>query len=582
MNNKLIILPFIIFFALACTLTAIGDDYENDARQRKIDYIYLEAARQSALENNASAFLLYDRLLCIDTANVYASLYLGDYKAQMAASQAEFDEGIKMMNKYFIAHPEDKHSSTYFGQVLVSQGKINEALDVWTTLDSIFPDDKEVKYFYSNTLLSSGDSANVVKALSIFETLAPEYGEEWHTISKLKAYLTLKDTAEALNQTAQMVRHAGNNARALITAGNVYQALEQPDSTLALYRRACLADSTDGFASYTLASYYLSTGDSLAYDREVFNSLSKNSLEVEIKEEILRNYISTIFNSPECQPKIIALFDTLVDMHPHEGNIHFFYSQYLAYLKEYVKAAEQISYAVDMDPANAYLKYNQIAYNTFADSVKKAVSLIDDAVTNFPDDPDIAYISSIALMQDKQLEPAIDFANRAIKILTADPKSDMKQISTIYSQIGDIYQQMEQVDSITKYYDTALQYNPDNLLALNNYAYALACNGGDLDKAEKMSAITVQREPENTTSLDTYAWIFFMKHEYKLAKEYIDKVLMLDTDASSAEIFHHAGDIYFMAGEPEQALDFWEKALKLDPDNELLKKKVNHKTYFYK
>ena len=57
---------------------------------------------------------------------------------------------------------------------------------------------------------------------------------------------------------------------------------------------------------------------------------------------------------------------------------------------------------------------------------------------------------------------------------------------------------------------------------------------------------------------------------------------MLDTDASSAEIFHHAGDIYFMAGEPEQALDFWEKALKLDPDNELLKKKVNHKTYFYK
>ncbi len=32
---------------------------------------------------------------------------------------------------------------------------------------------------------------------------------------------------------------------------------------------------------------------------------------------------------------------------------------------------------------------------------------------------------------------------------------------------------------------------------------------------------------------------------------------------------------------PDRALEFWEKALELDPGNELLKRKVKNKTFFY-
>ena len=36
-----------------------------------------------------------------------------------------------------------------------------------------------------------------------------------------------------------------------------------------------------------------------------------------------------------------------------------------------------------------------------------------------------------------------------------------------------------------------------------------------------------------------------------------------------------------MNHEPEQALEYWEKALDLEPDREVLKKKVKNKTFFY-
>ena len=123
--------------------------------------------------------------------------------------------------------------------------------------------------------------------------------------------------------------------------------------------------------------------------------------------------------------------------------------------------------------------------------------------------------------------------------------------------------------------------NPNNLGALNNCAYYLACEDRDLDKAEAMILKVVSEKPEDGTSLDTYAWVLFKKQDYVKAKEVIDGALENES-APSAELYEHAGDIYFMNKEPDEALEFWRKALALDPDNDLLKRKVKHKTFYYK
>ena len=63
----------------------------------------------------------------------------------------------------------------------------------------------------------------------------------------------------------------------------------------------------------------------------------------------------------------------------------------------------------------------------------------------------------------------------------------------------------------------------------------------------------------------------------------IDRTMELTGEEDmSADVLEHAGDIYFMDGEPEKAVEFWKEALKMDPSNELLQRKVKHKTYFFK
>lgn len=107
----------------------------------------------------------------------------------------------------------------------------------------------------------------------------------------------------------------------------------------------------------------------------------------------------------------------------------------------------------------------------------------------------------------------------------------------------------------------------------------------DLPRALRLAEEALASAPENPTFIDTYAWALFKNRKYDEAKEHIDLALSAyeenDEDAS-AEILEHAGDIYYMCGEPEKAKEFWKRALKLAPDNELLARKVKTGAYLYK
>ena len=73
-----------------------------------------------------------------------------------------------------------------------------------------------------------------------------------------------------------------------------------------------------------------------------------------------------------------------------------------------------------------------------------------------------------------------------------------------------------------------------------------------------------------------------MRKDYPQALEAIEQVLELGTIEKDADVFKHAGDIYFMNGNPDDALLYWKKALDLEPDDELLQRKVKNKTFFFK
>jgi tetratricopeptide (TPR) repeat protein len=206
---------------------------------------------------------------------------------------------------------------------------------------------------------------------------------------------------------------------------------------------------------------------------------------------------------------------------------------------------------------------------------EEAVRICTKCRELFPEATEYYYYLGIAYYQMERYQEAIDTYYEGLKVI---PESNRPLRSDFYGQIGDIHHQIKQSDEAFAAYEEALKYNERNIPVLNNYSYFLSLEKKELDKAERMSAQCIKAEPNNATYLDTYAWVFFVKGNYMLAKVYIENALRNDT-TNSPELLDHYGDILFVTGEREKGLEQWMKAKEAGKNTQTLERKIAEKTY---
>jgi tetratricopeptide (TPR) repeat protein len=128
-------------------------------------------------------------------------------------------------------------------------------------------------------------------------------------------------------------------------------------------------------------------------------------------------------------------------------------------------------------------------------------------------------------------------------------------------------------------YDSALVYDNANVGVLNNYAYFLALDNKDLNRALEMSQATISITPDDPTCIDTYAWVLFKLGRYEEAKAYAEKLLSIGGEQSSV-VYHHCGDIYAKCGNMEQAVNYWIMARDAGEKSKILDKKIKKRKYY--
>ena len=117
---------------------------------------------------------------------------------------------------------------------------------------------------------------------------------------------------------------------------------------------------------------------------------------------------------------------------------------------------------------------------------------------------------------------------------------DVDNVVQCLSIIGDTQHQTGNNRKAYKTYEKALKLDPGYCLVLNNYAYYLSLERRKLAKAEKMSLITVTKEPDNPTYLDTYGWILFLRGKAKKAKPYFKHAMLYGGKDSPVVLMHYS------------------------------------------
>lgn len=566
---------------MATAMSAKKPDHAKPSESdcRKADYIYMEAMRQQALGNADASFYLMQRAHELNPDDDAIAYFVG-YTLMGIAGQdsVRFESGHRLMKNYFDRNPADFYTSYTYGFVNERIGNIDESLRVWNKLDSLYPAKTEVALHLANSLFLTHDSAAVSRTIDVYNRIESAKGKSIPISScKIQSYLFTQDTVSAIAEVHSLIEASPGSIENNVFAGDVFALFSENDSALAYYNRACELDPTSGLAYYSRANFYKNAGDSVAYDREVFHALKMESLDLDTKLEIMTGYVRELYSDPAQQPRIQELFASLLEQHPHEVSVHDLYYAYLLAISDYDGAAEQAGYALDIDPSDRNKWFALVGLYMQTDNFDKAVDAATRALGYHPESADITFMRAISHSQIGRYDKAILDFEHSIELADS---GDVKFVSEVLGSEGDMYSAAGDKAQAEEHYRQAIAVDPDNLLALNNYAYLLAVEGRDLDKAERMSSRTIQERPDDINSLDTYAWILFRQKKYTEALVYIQKALDLAKEPAE-ELYSHAGDIYFWNGDHQKAVELWQKALLLAPDNDLLKRKVAHKTFFF-
>ncbi len=606
--------------ASAVTLMAYDNArWDQDARQRKAQYLFLEGQNAYLLDEYDRYAAMMKRAYQLDSAD--KDIAYGWANVMMAISStdsATYARAYGYAKDRFYSAPDNYIMGMMLGALARHQRDYKELVKVWETLDSTHPELNQPLDELANAYLISymmGDSLAYDKALGIFHRMEVGNGKSVElSAKKIQAFSVKQDTAAVVAEIEALVQYAPHDPMVAMFAGGNYQWLSDNQKALEYYNRACELDSTNGNAFLARAQIYHQMGDSVGFDREVFQALHSPNLEVEAKLDILRSYVSELYSDPSQEKRIRELFGDLENMHSGEADIHNLYAAYLYEIKDYSGGADEMTYSVALNPNDESAWNTLLQMTANAKDNDRMLRYGLEAHERFPQN--LYYPICIAEVYREQGDTAKVLATvDSVKILgrTVQEASFMAYKGDMYAWAGDTAKALA-------IYDEAIDMNPSNLMALNNAAYFMAVTGGDLDKAERYISQVIAQEGDNPTYMDTYAWVCFKKKDFSMARQYIDITLRLCEDSPSdttavedmevvpgedgetvseaidnleiesrtddkklsAEVLEHAGDIYFWCQEPDKAVEFWRRAYQLAPDNELLSRKVKHKTYFYK
>lgn len=197
----------------------------------------------------------------------------------------------------------------------------------------------------------------------------------------------------------------------------------------------------------------------------------------------------------------------------------------------------------------------------------KAMELLKKYEIKFPKYWAYPFYKSIILIEPEDLSTSLINIKRADSL---EPKN-----SDIMGQMAFVYQLMKNYPKSDSLFEILLEKSPGNALLCNNYAYSLADRGVNLTLAHKLIQTAIDKSPKNSSFLDTYGWIKYKMGDYDIALQYTQDALKY-SDSTNAEILDHIGDIYNAKKDLEEAVYYWNEALKLNPPNVTdIKKKIS-------
>lgn len=526
-------------------------------QRRKFDYFFLEAVRMKEKGDYDAAFELYRH--CLDIYPESAATLYEISQFYMALGQEE--KGVDALKRAV----QSDERNFWYKQTLAAyyqqKRDLPKAVAVYEDMARQFPSRLEPLISLVDLYGQAKSYAEEIKALDRLEELDGK--SEQISMEKFRCYLLMGNKDQAFSEIESLSKEYPYDMRYQNILGDVYLDNGKTQEAYDTYQHILKEVPDYAPTILSLAQYYKKTGNDSLYHAQIDTILVNDNVPSDTKMELMRNMIFVSEQTTRDSTEIVSLFRRILERPQQNADLAMLCVQYLITKKMDKEAVPVLDQILSIDPENKPARLQLLVYAIRDNNLDEVIRVATPALEYNPDAMEFYYYLGLAYYQKENMDKALEVFRKGVR--QVDEKSDKGIVSDFYAILGDIYNTKDMKAEAYAAYDSSLVYNPDNIGTLNNYAYYLSVERKDLDKAEEMSYRTVKAEPENATYLDTYAWILFEKKRYTEARIYIEQAMKNGGDTSQV-IVEHCGDVYYMLGEKEKALEYWKKADGMDPD----------------
>lgn len=529
-----------------------------------------ESISQQTKGNYAAAFdlLSHARTINPDAPEVY--YHLAGYHVDMgndSTAQAYFEKAVEL----------DPTNDTYVekvGQMYINQRKYAEAINIYEKVFEANHKRYDILQLLLQLYAVQNDQSQMLHTLERMELL--DGGNEQISFSKMQIYEQQGKKDKAFAELKALIDKHPNDLNYQVMFGNWLLQNDKADEAVKIYRHVLKEEPDNTLAQMSMLDYYRAKDMTAEADILLMQLLKGKKTPESEKQSLMRQYVMTSVKANVDSTRILAVFDEVLQTAPT--------SSMLIMKAAYMDLAQMekdtintvLLQALALEPDNVSARMQLIQNIWGKQDYPRVIALSQTGQEYNPDEMLFYYFEGFAHFLQDDHEQALEVFRKGTAQI--NDESNPEIVSDFYAMMGDILHEKGQSEEAFAAYDSCLQWKPDNIGALNNYAYYLSLQNRDLKRAEQMSLKTIQAEPTNSTYLDTYAWILFMEERYDEAKEYIDQALANDAEVS-AVIVEHAGDIYAAYGDIPKAMEYWLKAKERGSDSTTLDRKIKEKRY---
>jgi tetratricopeptide (TPR) repeat protein len=445
--------------------------------------------------------------------------------------------------------PDNHWYKLQLANVCLAQNKLDSAITVYAQIVETQPYNPELRY---NMALLYLENNMFKKAIKQLDRIEKTYGfTEEIALAKYKAYSQKRDRKATENILKRGIKQYPDELRFYGLLAELYSSLGKQREASEYYNKLLEEDPENAFGYISMIEFYKDYGRDDKALEETQRMYGTKNIDPELKIELYLKLSSDTVFCKKYNSQMDTLIRQLYEKHPDNLRVRLINVDLNMREKNFVQAKNDLLYITTYIQTNYFLWEHLFHLLYILEENEMLLETTGKALQYFADSYIFNFFHGYAASMLNQQDRAISSFLVTLKKKKKEKKQDMDIELQTYILLAEAYNVQKLYAESDDVFERAIAISPYNPIILNNYSYYLALREEKLDIAEQYIKRCITFEPNNSTFLDTYAWVL-----YKLGQ--IDEAIIIIKKAikngggNNTEIIEHYCELITTAGRSDE------------------------------